>query len=319
MTKSKPAAIFTKVKPTPLVSAPDLQHAQETKLEPGSVDEQSASDDDEEPEDGVVVNPNGLVQLPYPKKKTGRHAGGAPRNDLMDQLVMYCYSEVDGPDAKKWGCIARCGRTWSSRNFNRVLKHASECRKLTIDLRELARDKSAEKAPSQKLENNAERQLGPNKQNESHKITIFNSFQIKGRADRDEAINLAIIKFICAAGLPTHIISYQEWTDLLNLLCPSYHPPNRSMLEDDLIVSEANKVRRNILTQLKNEWNLTISFDGGTSRGRDSYWTIHVSTEERKVHLIETVLATDVSHTAEWIEQQAMGVIYVNLLPFGSV
>ena len=91
------------------------------------------------------------------------------------------------------------------------------------------------------------------------------------------------------------------------------------MLEDDLIVSEANKVRRNILTQLKNEWNLTISFDGGTLRGRDSYWTIHVSTEERKVHLIETVLATDVSHTAEWIEQQAMGVIYVNLLPFGSV
>ena len=317
LTKIKPAAIFTKTKPAPLVSAPEIRHAHESELEPG-VDEQSSSDDDEEPKDGVVVNPNGLVQLPYPKKKPGRHAGGAPRNDLMDQLVMFCYSEVDGLDAKKWGCIGHCGRTWSTHNFNRVLKHASECRKLTTDLRELARDKSAEKAPSQKLENKAEHQSGPNK-NETHKLTVFNSFQIKGKADRDKAINLAIIKFICAAGLPTHIISYQEWTDLLNLLCPSYHPPNRSMLEDDLIVSEANKVRRNILNQLRNEWNLTISFDGGTSRGRDSYWTIHVSTEERKVHLIETILATDVSHTAEWIEQQAMGVIYVNLLPFGSV
>ena len=57
------------------MSAPDLQHAQETKLEPGSVDEQSASDDDEEPEDGVVVNPNGLVQLPYPKEKTSDGQG----------------------------------------------------------------------------------------------------------------------------------------------------------------------------------------------------------------------------------------------------
>jgi hypothetical protein len=161
-----------------------------------------------------------------------------------------------------------------------------------------------------RLKNQRQKSQAPTKkQNEtSHKVTVFNSFQIKGKANRDEAINLAVIRFICAAGLPTHIVSYQEWTDLLNLLCPSYRPPNRSMLEDDLIVSEANKVRRDILIQLRNQWNLTISFDGGTSRGRDSYWTIHVSTEERKVHLLETILATDVSHTAQWIEQQAMGV-----------
>ena len=338
------ATIFTKAKPVPIVSAPEPRQAQKTELKPAAdthmdIPPSGWSDNDEgsglddggvEPEDGVVVNPNGLVQLAYPKKKSGRHPGGAPRNDLMDQLLIYCYFEADGPDLKKWGCIGRCGRTWTIRNFNRVLKHASECRKLTTDLRELARDKSAEKAPSQKLENRVERHRGetekpktmkssPNQQNKtSQKITVFESFQIKGKADREEAINLAIIRFICAAGLPTHIVSYQEWTDLLNLLCPSYHPPNRSMLEDNLIVSEANKVRRNILTQLRNEWNLTISFDGGTSRGRDSYWTIHVSTEERKVHLLETILATNVSHTAEWIKQQAMG-LRVNLLPFGSV
>lgn len=99
-----------------------------------------------------------------------------------------CYSEVDDPDVKKWGRIGRCGRTWSTRNFNRVLKHASGCRKLTTDLWELARDESAEKAPSQKLENRAEHEAegpktiksGPNKQKEklepSHKITVFNSF-----------------------------------------------------------------------------------------------------------------------------------------------
>ena len=70
------------------MSAPEIWHAHESELEPG-VDEQSSSDDDEEPENGVVVNPNGLVQLPYPKKKPGRHAVGAPRNDLMDQPACY--------------------------------------------------------------------------------------------------------------------------------------------------------------------------------------------------------------------------------------
>lgn len=332
------AAIFGKAKPIPSSSLPELQHAlnsgqpvdvrdAEILARGWSDDEEGARpDDDVEPDDGVVVNPSGLVELPYPQKRLGRHPGGAPRNDHMDQFLMYCYSEADGRHIKKWGCIGRCGRTWTIRNFTRVLKHASECRKLTTDIRELAREKSAEKAPSQKLEDRAERhkadelkttQSGSNKQNEkietTHKVTAFNSFQIKGKADREEAINLGIIRFICAAGLPTHVISYQEWTDLLNLLCPSYHPPNRSMIEDDLIVSEANKVRRNILTQLRDQWNLTISFDGGTSRGRDSYWTIHVSTEERKVHLLETILATDVSHTAEW---QAMG---VRKCQFGSV
>ena len=323
------APIFTKAKATTTgVSSPEMMEPQPAEVHDMEILPSGWSDNDEgsvpdvEPEDGIVVNPDGLIQLSYPKKKTGRHPGGAPRNDIMDQFLMYCYSEVDGLDSKKWGCIGRCGRTWTIRNFNRVLKHASECRKLTTDLRELARDKSAEKAPSQKLENQAEREAEleepkkkksvPNKQNEtletSHKVTVFNSFQRKGKSNRDEAINLAMIKFICTAGLPTHIVSYQEWTDLLNLLCPSYHPPSRSMLEDDLIVSEANKVRRNILNRLRNQWNLTISFDGGTSRGRDSYWTIHVSTEERKVYLLETILATDVSHTAEWIEQQALGV-----------
>ena len=113
----------------------------------------------------------------------------------MDQFLMYCYSEADGQDSKRWGCIGHCGRTWTIHNFNQLLKHASECRKLTTDLWELARDKSAEKAPSQKLKKQAEheakepkkKKLGPNKQNEknetSHNVTVFNSFQIKGKAN----------------------------------------------------------------------------------------------------------------------------------------
>jgi hypothetical protein len=78
--KSGPvAAIFAKVKPAPNVSAPDPQHAQTAEQKSEDVHKilpPGWSDDDEgdvKPEDGVVVNPNDLVQLSYPKKKADRH------------------------------------------------------------------------------------------------------------------------------------------------------------------------------------------------------------------------------------------------------
>lgn len=57
------------------------------------------------------------------------------------------------------------------------------------------------------------------------------------------------------------------------------------------------------MTYLKTQEDLTISYDGGTSRGRESFWTLHISapTDER-VYLIEVREATSESHTAVWIK-----------------
>jgi hypothetical protein len=56
------------------------------------------------------------------------------------------------------------------------------------------------------------------------------------------------------------------------------------------------------LAYLKMQENLTISCDGGTSKGREAFWTTHVSTPKRKVYVMECREATSESHTAVWIK-----------------
>jgi hypothetical protein len=61
-------------------------------------------------------------------------------------------------------------------------------------------------------------------------------------------------------------------------------------------------VKAKQIEYLKTQDNLTISFDGGTSRGKEAFWTIHVSTPARKVYFINGREATAESHTAVWIK-----------------
>ncbi|KAF5350309.1 hypothetical protein D9758_012822 [Tetrapyrgos nigripes] len=77
------------------------------------------------------------------------------------------------------------------------------------------------------------------------------------------------------------------------------------MLEDDLIPSEAAKIVSNNMKLLKTERNLTISFDGGTRR-RKSHWTVHISEQNRSVHLMEVKNATNERHTKEWVRDLAL-------------
>ncbi|KAF8151425.1 hypothetical protein B0H34DRAFT_727565 [Crassisporium funariophilum] len=60
------------------------------------------------------------------------------------------------------------------------------------------------------------------------------------------------------------------WKELFCYADPSYFPPLRA--------------------KLKTQHNITVSCDGGTTKGRDAFWTIHMSTMSpsgRKVYLIE--------------------------------
>ena len=70
------ATIFMKAKPVPTISATepqpeDIHNAEILPSGWSDDDEGSAPNNDIKPEDGVVVNPNSLIQLLYPKKKKG--------------------------------------------------------------------------------------------------------------------------------------------------------------------------------------------------------------------------------------------------------
>ena len=96
--------------------------------------------------------------------------------------------------------------------------------------------------------------------------------------------------------------------------CRSHvHTSYAGKLETEQIVSKAENVMAKQLEYLRSQENLTISCDGGTTRGREAFWTIHVSTPKRKVYLMECREATSDSHTGVWIKNLVLEVCcYVN-------
>ncbi|KAF9012822.1 hypothetical protein BDZ89DRAFT_963490 [Hymenopellis radicata] len=68
-----------------------------------------------------------------------------------------------------------------------------------------------------------------------------------------------------------------------------------------LIPGEREIVVKQQDTYLKEQWNLTGSHDGGTSRCKQAFWLQHISDADRNVFLVQAVDATGESHTAVWI------------------
>jgi hypothetical protein len=55
------------------------------------------------------------------------------------------------------------------------------------------------------------------------------------------------------------------------------------------------------IAKLKQEHNLTCSFDGGSTWGGDSFYTMHATTPAQHVMLLEGWECTKESHTGQWI------------------
>ena len=68
-------------------------------------------------------------------------------------------------------------------------------------------------------------------------------------------------------------------------------------MQDSQIPSEAAFVKREMLQFLQTQEDLTITFDGNTTRGQDSVYTVHVITPDRIVFLWDGDELSDYSHT----------------------
>ena len=130
-----------------------------------------------------------------------------------------------------------------------------------------------------------------------------------GRDERHKRLDFAVLLLICVAGLPTHIVSRPEWRRMLAVADPTYMPATQEKLETEQIVSKVENVMAKQLEYLRTQEDLTISCDGGTTKGREAFWTIHVSTPKRKVYLMEGHEATSESHTGVWIKNLVLKVI----------
>ncbi len=118
----------------------------------------------------------------------------------------------------------------------------------------------------------------------------------------------ALRKVFCVCGIPTSVASHDAWQDIFRIGVRGYKAADRNKLEDEQIISEAERIRQLQVDYLRTQENITVSCDGGTARNHDAYWTVHMSTMDRIVYLMETREATNVSHTGEWIVQLVLEV-----------
>lgn len=291
--------------------------------------------DDDQPE--TQVPPNLLIDHKLPKRTKNKR--GRPIVKLLDKMLQPCH-HVNQPTKEIQRCSGNnCGTTFVNRNTNRAAKHVRNCLSCPAVLRKEAREYLANKAPSAKVPaqslvtkgkltvvNNEE---GGNKVIATKKRKLSSDDNDMTRAEKDQIwyeeihrlgkeqrfkmLDIAILKFFCVCGIPTSVASHDAWRDIFRIGVRGYKAADRNKLEDEQIISEAERIRQLQIDYLRTQENITVSCDGGTARNHDAYWTVHMSTMERKVYLMETREATNVSHTGEWIVQLVLEVSSVIL------
>jgi hypothetical protein len=103
-----------------------------------------------------------------------------------------------------------------------------------------------------------------------------------GCRDRHRKLDLAIVKLICCSGIPSYISDLDVWNGLFVYADSSYRPSSRAQLEEVDIIGEAESTDEIQLAYLRTQQNITVSCDGGTTQGREAFWTLHMSRERRR-------------------------------------
>lgn len=278
-----------------------------------------------------------LLDVPWspPTKKTK----GRPKKEANLKLAIKCKHRATGKAFYR--CAAddcnhiRFGHPQS----HRVLKHAVQCRKLPPTLRDQALEWSAAESLSSQLEAAAAKSSpGPDKASTStsnagssgqqislqtdlarEATTSAKEPQVKkgglgeiavavGREELRKKVNFHIVKLICVRGLIPTILDTDEWKKFVEDLNPRYEPTSSTTFVEKYIPSEAAQVRVLQLAVLKTLDNLTLTFDGGSTRKPQSVYTVHITTPDRRVFFVEGDEASREHHTAEYVKGVIMQV-----------
>jgi hypothetical protein len=253
----------------------------------------------------------------------------------------------EGTLKQSWGCVSGCGyKCQGFASLPRALKHATKCHKLAwVDpglfhdaLKEsgdcslgaqVERDAQAEVQAIATLSSHSilwmtHPESGPSKaptalskskksKEQSSKLPVQVFREAGGRTKEAAWVKLqrqvdhAIMCLICVRGLVPNVIDSPEWTELMNLLNPQYHPTSASSFANNHIPPcEAVDVRRKQIELLKNESNITLTFDGTSILKPESISTAHATTPSCVSYLLDGHGGGhnegDKSHDMPWIK-----------------
>jgi hypothetical protein len=252
--------------------------------------------------DGVSINT--LVVCEQPRNGKGRKVKGA----ILHLSIAYTH-----PQTKKmfWGCIApECKHLRAgNRQLGRILMHSTDCKHLSADLADFANDTAIEenapgaKVKPKRIRDDSEDQTLLHKKVKTIQNTLVEIVVTTGKAKHEHAINLCIVELFCVRAIPAKVLDTPEWKKFVGEATHSkYNSPSSTTFTEKLVPAEAALVRSYQIKFLNTCVNLTLTFDGRSTRKPSSVYTVHITTADRETFFMEGCDATDEQHTAEFID-----------------
>ncbi|KAG2158711.1 uncharacterized protein EDB93DRAFT_1076704, partial [Suillus bovinus] len=228
-----------------------------------------------------------------------------------------------------------CNITWSwPRARQQIMKHAAnECPSMAREWRKEARDYMASKAVQGKgkgvvLEAGSKSNLDSNDVmlldvedrlmkkprmelqvvSSSKQVASFNKkYVTEGHKALKEKGDQALMLFVTCTGIPPHVIDSDEFKAFCSILNANYKSTSATTLADTLIPNKSARITKMMFDYLKTQRDLTVTFDGGKIPRR--FYTVHVTTADRRTLLLELDDASMLSHTAQYIGELLEGIL----------
>jgi hypothetical protein len=129
-----------------------------------------------------------------------------------------------------------------------------------------------------------------------------------------DQLDFDVLKLICVGGIPPSKVDSKEWKEMWKHGNPDYEPASSAVLTETQIPNEAARIKTLQLQHLRTCDDLTITFDGNTTKMPQSVYTVHVITPVRRVFLVEGDESSEESHTGAKIHEVLRKVSYKDLI-----
>ncbi|KAJ7077040.1 hypothetical protein C8R44DRAFT_896418 [Mycena epipterygia] len=218
---------------------------------------------------------------------------GRPQSKVMNQLTVEIKSNTS---VRRYRCAGiGCIKIYMPRTHTRVFAHSKRCLKLTSEQRQLASKCSADTSPGARAE---ELSKG------------LSATDLELATPSREPVEFFGYSLPPGFLLDSQITPSTKTSSVLLLLWdPRYVPAGRTILMDNHVMSEQERVRALQIKFLKTQTRLSVSTDGGDVRCGENFYSVHATTAEGRSFLLEGFECTNVSHTAEWITDMVMEAI----------
>ncbi|CAE6474138.1 unnamed protein product [Rhizoctonia solani] len=221
--------------------------------------------------------------------------GGRTPDEFLDQLTISCHSKIN-KSHQHFCCVSTgCWWSWAKPHATaQIIKHPRLCDGIDLELQEEVQRQGASLSLAFKM-----KQRHGSDNTLACTVTPPSPDVLYQKEDR---VNHALLKLICDCMILPVVVDCLQWREFVASLDESVNMASGSTISDNFVTTEAKYIRKESRKLLSQNEHLMLLYDGGTTRGYESVYTVHVTVPSTcNALLMDGNEASGVSHTAEHI------------------